>query len=66
MSGSIHPFLGAESTTDDAGQAKNAGKMNGTTVRDLRYSLPWPWILAAVISLAMWVSIAWLVRVAIG
>jgi hypothetical protein len=67
MSGSIHPYLGAESTTNDAGQTKHAiGKRNGIIVRGLRYSSLWPWIFAVVISLAMWASIAWLVRVAIG
>ena len=28
----------------------------------LRYSSPWPWVLALGISLSMWAGLAWLVR----
>ncbi len=34
-------------------------------IRGLRYSSPWPWIFAGIISLAMWTSAAWLVWVSL-
>lgn len=30
------------------------------TTQGLRFSSPWPWLLALSISLAMWASLAWL------
>jgi hypothetical protein len=67
MSGFKHQYLGAEPARRNVGQTQHAiGKRNGTAVHDLQYSSPWPWIFATVISLAMWASIAWLVRAAIG
>jgi len=67
MSGFKHPYLGAEPARRNTGQTQQAiGKRNETTVHDLQYSSPWPWMFAVVISLAMWASIAWLVRAAIG
>jgi hypothetical protein len=66
MSGIKHPYLGAAQVRGDAGGAKHAIGKQRTAVHELRYSSPWPWIFAAAISLAMWASIAWLVRVAVG
>jgi hypothetical protein len=34
-------------------------------VHGLRYSPPWPWVLAIALSLAMWTFVGWLVAVAI-
>jgi hypothetical protein len=31
-------------------------------VSSLRYSSPWPWVLALGISLSMWAGLVWLVR----
>ncbi len=67
MSGVEHPYLGAVQARRDAGQIRHTvRKLNGTAVHDLRYSSPWPWMFAGVISLGMWASIAWLVRAAMG
>jgi hypothetical protein len=67
MSGFKHQYFGAEPVRRNAGQTQRAiGKRNGITVYDLRYSSPWPWIFAVVMSLAMWASIVWLVRAAVG
>jgi hypothetical protein len=32
-------------------------------VSGLRYSSPWPWIFAGIISLAMWASLGWVIWV---
>jgi hypothetical protein len=67
MSGVKHPYLDAEPERGDADQTQPAiGKRNRTAGDELRFSSPWPWIFAAIVSLAMWASIAWLVWAAIG
>jgi hypothetical protein len=56
----------------DAGQIFGAtNRVNGRSepvnidignVPGLRYSPPWPWVLALGISLSMWAGLVWLVR----
>jgi hypothetical protein len=65
MNGLKHQFL-------DLGSTRGAVKLgyglhqhmdiNIGTVPGLRYSSPWPWVLALGISLSMWAALVWLVR----
>jgi hypothetical protein len=61
-----HQFVVAGPTVSNISQANPAiGDVDIGHVRGLRYSSPWPWMLAGVISLAMWVSLACLIWVSI-
>jgi hypothetical protein len=59
-----HQFFAAGPTVSNIGQANPAiGDVDIRHVPGLRYSSPWPWIFATVISLAMWSSLGWLIWV---
>jgi hypothetical protein len=64
MSEFKHQYLGTESGAGDASRVSYPiDHPERTSAHGLRYSSPWPWIVAIVISLAMWTSIAALVWV---
>jgi hypothetical protein len=65
MSEFEHQYLGTDSGVGDVSHASYpADHAEGTNVRGLRYSSPWPWIVAIVISLSIWASVGWLIWVA--
>jgi len=44
-------------------QTVNRGRKGGTANPNkvIRFSSPWPWILAIVLSLALWAMLGWLI-----
>jgi hypothetical protein len=63
MSEFSDPYFGAKPRVRRIGQVDPAIRDAGFIRRadGLRYSSPWPWMLALAISLAMWASLAWLI-----
>jgi hypothetical protein len=55
----VEPTLGAIDRADGRHEHMNIDIGN---VPGLRYSSPWPWVLALGISLSMWIGLVWLVR----
>jgi hypothetical protein len=55
----VEPTLGAIDRDDGRHEHMNIYIGN---VPGLRYSSPWPWVLALGISLSMWIGLVWLVR----
>jgi len=52
----------AQSTIHDGDQTADAiGIAEHENTESLRYSSPWPWMLALSISLSMWTLMAWLI-----
>jgi hypothetical protein len=59
-----HQNFDAQRGLFNAGQAEHAiGSVNHQNISGLRYSSPWPWVVAGAISLAMWASIGWIIWV---
>jgi hypothetical protein len=56
-----HPFSGATPIDVNIGASEPSIIGEDLRVRGLRYSSPWTWIFASMISLGMWTSLAWLV-----
>jgi hypothetical protein len=62
MSEFSDPYFDGKSTVRHIRQADHALRDGGFRRADgLRYSSPWPWMLALAISLTMWASLAWLI-----
>jgi hypothetical protein len=67
MSEFKHQYLGTEPGVGNVSHASYPiDRPERTSAHGLRYSSPWPWIVAIVISLSMWASVAWLVWVLMG
>ena len=71
MHGVKHRYLDTRPETGTIDRAHDRrGRVADRKLRDLeiahppglRYSSPWPWVLALGISLSMWAGLAWLVR----
>jgi hypothetical protein len=62
MDGSKHRYLDAGQTFDRANDRREHMNIDIGNVPGLRYSSPWPWVLALGISLSMWAGLAWLAR----
>jgi hypothetical protein len=60
-----HQFFAAPKVSHISQANPAAEDINFGNVRGLRYSSPWPWILAGTISLAIWASLAWLIWAAV-
>jgi hypothetical protein len=55
-------YFDAKPTVRPIRQVDHAIRDDGLRRADgLRYSSPWPWMLALAISLSMWASLAWLI-----
>jgi hypothetical protein len=68
MDGFKHRFLDAGQTfraTDRANDRREHMNIDIGNVPDLRYSSPWPWVLALGISLSMWAGLVWMVRLVV-
>ena len=66
MSEFEHQYLGTDSGVGNVSHANcPTDHAECTNVRSLRYSSPWPWIVAIVISLSMWASVAGLIWVVV-
>ena len=52
-------YFGAKPTVRRIRQVDHA--IQDANADGLRYSSPWPWMLALAISLTMWASLAWLI-----
>jgi hypothetical protein len=60
--GGDHQYVGAEPAGSNLRPATHdVGTADPRDVGGFQYSSPWPWLLAIVISLAMWASLAWAV-----